>query len=183
MIPVPSGVWVWLETGVEYMRRGMSTLALQAQKDFGHNPHEGDFFVFRGRRGDLAAEGRIDAVLVHAPDRLSRCYAYQVVIIEELTRQGVETVFLKAPSMESPKDHLRVQFQGMIAEYEHAQILKRSRRGKRHRALRGEISVLGARPMATATTRKPRTAMPSTKSSNRRRRWFAMSTAITPAIT
>ena len=27
-----------------------------------------------------------------------------------------------------------VQFQGMIAEYERAQILERSRRGKRHRA-------------------------------------------------
>ena len=80
---------------------------------------------------DLAAEGRIDTVLVHAPDRMSRRYAYQVLIIEELARQGVETVFLRAPSMETPEDHLLVQFQGMIAEYERAQILERSRRGKR----------------------------------------------------
>jgi len=36
-----------------------------------------------------------------------------------------------------------VQFQGMIAEYERAQILERSRRGKRHRAKAGEVSVLG----------------------------------------
>ena len=95
---------------------------------------------------DLAAEGRIDTVLVHAPDRLSRRYAYQVLIIEELTRQGVETVFLRAPSMKTPEDHLLVQFQGMIAEYERAQILERSRRGKRHRARRGEIAVLGGAP-------------------------------------
>ena len=95
---------------------------------------------------DLAAEGRIDTVLVHAPDRLSRRYAYQVLIIEELARQGVETVFLRAPSMETPEDHLLVQFQGMIAEYERAQILERSRRGKRHRARRGEIAVLGGAP-------------------------------------
>ena len=54
---------------------------------------------------DLAAEGRIDTVLVHAPDRMSRRYAYQVLIIEELARQGVETVFLRAPSMETPEDH------------------------------------------------------------------------------
>ena len=95
---------------------------------------------------DLAAEGRIDTVLVYAPDRLSRRYAYQVLLIEELARQGVETVFLRAPSMKTPEDHLLVQFQGMIAEYERAQILERSRRGKRHRARRGEIAVLGGAP-------------------------------------
>ena len=32
---------------------------------------------------DLAAEGQIDAVLVHSPDRLSRKYAYQVLLMEE----------------------------------------------------------------------------------------------------
>ena len=95
---------------------------------------------------DLAAEGRIEAVVVHAPDRLSRRYAYQVLIIEELARQGVETVFVNAPSMQTPEDHLLVQFQGMIAEYERAQILERSRRGKRHRARRGEVAVLGGAP-------------------------------------
>ena len=95
---------------------------------------------------DLAAEGRIDTVLVHAPDRLSRRSAYQVLLIEELARQGVETVFLRAPSVKTPEDHLLVQFQGMIAEYERAQILERSRRGKLHRARRGEIAVLGGAP-------------------------------------
>ena len=95
---------------------------------------------------DLAAEGRIDAVVVHAPDRLSRRYAYQVLVIEELARQGVETVFVNAPSMETPEERLLVQFQGMIAEYERAQILERSRRGKRHRAHRGEVAVLSGAP-------------------------------------
>ena len=46
---------------------------------------------------DLAAEGQIQAVLVYSPDRLSRKYAYQVLLIEEFARQGVETVFLNAP--------------------------------------------------------------------------------------
>ena len=53
MIPVPSGVRVWLATSVTDMRRGMNTLALQVQEDLGRDPHGGDFFVFRGRRGDL----------------------------------------------------------------------------------------------------------------------------------
>ena len=68
------------------------------------------------------------------------------MVIEELARQGVETVFLNAPSMETPEDHLLVQFQGMIAEYERAQILERSRRGKRHRARRGDVAVLSGAP-------------------------------------
>src|ERR1700686_4484954 len=33
---------------------------------------------------DLAAEGHIQVVLAYAPDRLSRKYAYQILLIEEL---------------------------------------------------------------------------------------------------
>ena len=65
---------------------------------------------------DLAAAGHIEAVLVFSPDRLSRKYAYQVLLAEELSRCGVELVFLKAPSGTTPEDQLLVQFQGMIAE-------------------------------------------------------------------
>ena len=83
---------------------------------------------------DLAAEGQIEVVLAYAPDRLSRKYAYQILLIEELARNGVEALFVKAPQGSSAEDQLLVQFQGMIAEYERAQILERSRRGKRHRA-------------------------------------------------
>ena len=46
---------------------------------------------------DLAAEGQIEAVLVHSPDRLSRKYAYQVLLVEEFARQGVEVVFIRSP--------------------------------------------------------------------------------------
>jgi len=66
---------------------------------------------------DLAAEGQIQTVLVYSPDRLSRKYAYQVLIVEELTRHGVETRFLNAPSGATAEDQLLVQFQGMIADY------------------------------------------------------------------
>jgi site-specific DNA recombinase len=95
---------------------------------------------------DLAAEGQIKAVLVYAPDRLSRKYAYQVLLIEEFARNGVETRFVRAPQGETPEDQLLLQFQGMIAEYERAQTLERSRRGKRHRAKSGEVSVLSNAP-------------------------------------
>ena len=103
---------------------------------------------------DLAAGGDIEVVLVHSPDRLSRKYAYQVLLIEELGRHGVETRFLKAPSSATAEDQLLVQFQGMIAEYERAQILERSPRGKRHRARAGEVSVMGGAPYGYRYLRK-----------------------------
>jgi site-specific DNA recombinase len=106
------------------------------------------------RLRDLAAEGQIEAVLVYAPDRLSRKYAYQVLLTEEFARGGVETVFIKAPQSATPEDNLLLQFQGMIAEYERAQILERSRRGKRHRARQGQISVLSGAPYGYNYVRK-----------------------------
>src|SRR3974390_2991662 len=106
------------------------------------------------RLRDLAAEGHIQAVLIHSPDRLSRKYAYQVLLTEEFARHGAETIFLKAPHSGTPEDQLMLQFQGMIAEYERAQILERSRRGKRHRAKAGEGSVLGGAPYGYRYLRK-----------------------------
>jgi site-specific DNA recombinase len=94
---------------------------------------------------DLAAQGQIEAALVFAPDRLSRKYAYQVLLGEEFARCGVSLVFLKSPSGETPEDQLLVQFQGMIAEYERAQIAERTRRGRRHKAQRGLVNVLGGK--------------------------------------
>src|SRR6201993_5113530 len=103
---------------------------------------------------DLAAEGQIQVVLAYAPDRLSRKYAYQILLIEEFARHGVDTCFVKSRQGDSAEDQLLVQFQGMIAEYERAQILERSRRGKRHRAHAGEISVMSNAPYGYRYIRK-----------------------------
>jgi transposase len=53
MIPIRSGVQVWIATGHTDMRRGMNGLAVQVQEGLKRDPHAGDLFVFRGRRGDL----------------------------------------------------------------------------------------------------------------------------------
>jgi site-specific DNA recombinase len=45
------------------------------------------------RLRDAAAAGGIDRLYVHSPDRLARKYAYQVLLVEELGRLGVEVVF------------------------------------------------------------------------------------------
>jgi transposase len=52
MIPLPSGVRVWLAIGHADMRRGMNGLALQIQEVLRRDPHDGHLLVFRGRRGD-----------------------------------------------------------------------------------------------------------------------------------
>ncbi len=103
---------------------------------------------------DLAAQGELDVVLAYSPDRLARKYAYQVLLVEEFGRSGVEVVFLKSPSGDSPEDELVLQFQGMIAEYERAQIAERTRRGKIHRARAGDVSVLGGAPYGYRYLRK-----------------------------
>jgi site-specific DNA recombinase len=107
---------------------------------------------------DLTARGEIQAVLVYSPDRLSRKYSYQVLLAEELQRCGVTLVFLKAPAAETAEDRLLEQFQGMIAEYERAQILERSRRGKRHKAQAGVVSVLSGAPYGYRYIKKSDTA-------------------------
>jgi site-specific DNA recombinase len=98
------------------------------------------------RLRDLACEGQVDTLLIYSPDRLSRKYAYQVLLTEEFSRNGVDVVFIKSPKATTPEEELLLQFQGMIAEYERAQIIERSRRGKRHRAKTGSVSVLSGAP-------------------------------------
>jgi transposase len=53
MIPVPGNARVWLAVGRTDMRRGMNGLALLVQESLKRDPHAGDLFVFRGRKGDL----------------------------------------------------------------------------------------------------------------------------------
>src|SRR3954462_6989687 len=98
------------------------------------------------RLRDQAAAGAIDRLYMLDPDRLSRKYAYQVLLLEELTRCGVEVVFLRNPVGRSPEADLLLQVQGMIAEYERAKIMERRRRGKQHAARRGSVNVLSGAP-------------------------------------
>jgi site-specific DNA recombinase len=107
------------------------------------------------RLRDRAAEGAFEVLLCHAPDRLARRYAYQVLLLDELQRVGVEVIFAKEPERgETPEDELLRQFQGMIAEYERAQIRERSRRGKLHRARGGSQAVLSGAPYGYRYVRK-----------------------------
>src|SRR3989442_398815 len=98
------------------------------------------------RLRDVIAAGAVDRVYVHSPDRLARKYAYQVLLVEEFRRAGVEVIFLNRALGQRPKCYLLLQVQGMIAEYERAKIMERHRRGKRHAARTGAVNVLSGAP-------------------------------------
>src|SRR5712692_4744379 len=123
-------------------------LVVPAEREFLDDGFSGATLVRPGleRLRDLAAEGVIDRVYVHSPDRLARRYAYQALLLDEFHDGGVEVVFLNRALGQSPEDELLLQVQGMMAEYERAKILERSRRGKRHGAQTGVISVLSGAP-------------------------------------
>ena len=106
------------------------------------------------RLRDLAAQGCVDVVLVYSPDRLARKFAYQALLIEEFSRAGARVEFVKGPRGDSPEDQLLVQFQGMFAEYEKAQLAERYRRGKAYRAKAGSVNVLGGAPFGYHYIRK-----------------------------
>jgi transposase len=53
MIPVPSGVRVWLAIGRTDMRKGMNGLRCRCSRRWGRDPHAGDLYVFRGASGNL----------------------------------------------------------------------------------------------------------------------------------
>ena len=100
------------------------------------------------RLRDQAAAGAIDRLYMLDPDRLSRKYAYQVLILEELTRCGVEVIFLRNPVGRGPEERTCCfRSKALIAEYERAKIMERCRRGKQHAARRGSVNVLGGAPL------------------------------------
>jgi site-specific DNA recombinase len=103
---------------------------------------------------DLIAAVPVEVVLCSSPDRLARKFAYQAVLIEEFARSGTRVVFLNGPRTESPEDQMLVQFQGIFAEYERAQLAERYRRGKAHRARMGSVNVLSGAPFGYRYVRK-----------------------------
>ncbi|MHB1447336.1 MAG: recombinase family protein, partial [Acidimicrobiales bacterium] len=88
---------------------------------------------------DGAEAGAFGKVWCLTPDRLSRSYAYQVLVTDELARHGVVVSYVDTPALDSdPQARLLTQIQSVIAEYERAKISERSRRGKLFRARAGE---------------------------------------------
>lgn len=88
---------------------------------------------------DQAEAGCFERVWCLTPDRLARNFAYQMLVIDELGRLGVDVRFVDAPPIENDTQaRLLVQMQGVIAEYERAHSAERQRRGKLYKVRAGE---------------------------------------------
>ena len=96
---------------------------------------------------DAVAARALDLVLVTAPDRLARNYVHQMVLLEELERNGCRVEFLERPMSQDPHDQLLLQIRGAVAEYERTLIAegRRMRRG-RLRKLQAGVLLPWTRP-------------------------------------
>jgi site-specific DNA recombinase len=90
------------------------------------------------RLRDRASWGEFEAVVVLSPDRLARIYPHQWILEEEFKKYGCSVIFLENPFGDSSQGQLLAQVQGVIAEYERSQIVDRTRRGRLHKARKGE---------------------------------------------
>jgi site-specific DNA recombinase len=102
---------------------------------------------------DAAADGLLDVVFIYCPDRLARSYVHQQVVLEELEKRGVRVHFVEHPIGECAEDRLLIQMQGVIAEYERAKILERTRRGRMHKVREGRMLPFGTAPYGYAIVR------------------------------
>jgi site-specific DNA recombinase len=134
------------------------TLLKERIKADGHEIHPELCFIDEGFSGatlvrpsleklrDIAYLGNIDKLYILSADRLARKYVYQVLLVEEFQKYGTEIIFLQHEHAQTPEGDLLLQMQGMIAEYERAKIIERSRRGKLHKARKGSVNVLSGAP-------------------------------------
>ena len=138
-----------------------SQLAAIRQRIADDNLHLGmnDEFIDNGYSGaelirpaleqlrDRVATSTIDRLYVLSPDRLSRKMAHQAILLEEFRKYECEVVFLnQSGANDTPEENLLLQMQGMISEYEREKILERTRRGRKHSAMQGNVSVFSGAP-------------------------------------
>src|SRR6266516_4189413 len=91
------------------------------------------------RMRDLAERHGFEVLLTYCTDRLARKFVLQALILDELERFGVKTIFLEGGAADDPLSKLMHQITGAVAEFERAKITERYRRGKLYRARCGEI--------------------------------------------
>jgi site-specific DNA recombinase len=130
-------------------RIAQDALVLDEERSFQDDGYSGSVLLRPAleRLRDLIHCGGVDRLYVHSPDRLARNYVHQMVLLEEFARHGVQVVFLNHdPQDQSAEGNLLLQMQGMIAEYERAKILERTRRGRRFAAREGKVSALSHAP-------------------------------------
>ena len=71
-------------------------LSVLKEYQFVDNGYTGSNLIRPGleKLRDQIAACEIDKLYIHSPDRLSRKYAYQMILMEEFEKQGVEIIFI-----------------------------------------------------------------------------------------
>ena len=85
------------------------------------------------RMRGLAERLGFDVLLTCGPDRLARSFALQVLIIEELERCGVRTIFLDSGPADEPLSTLR-EITVAVTELEQSKVTERDSHGNHHGA-------------------------------------------------
>ncbi len=88
---------------------------------------------------DAIALGNLDCVVLYDPDRLSRRFVDQQVVLEEIERRQVEVVFIVGGVAHTDEERMALQMRGVFAEYERAKLRERTRRGRLFRARAGAL--------------------------------------------
>lgn len=88
---------------------------------------------------DRVRRSILHRVMITIPDRLTRNYVHQMVLMEELERGGCCVEFIDRPMSQDPHDHLLLQIRGAAAEYERVLIAERMRRGRQLRLRSGTM--------------------------------------------
>lgn len=86
---------------------------------------------------DAAKENRFQALYVYDRGRLSRIFAHQEIVIEELTNLDIKFVTLHDVQAETPEEKVLQAMQGVFHQYEKIKIFERFRRGKLYKAKSG----------------------------------------------
>lgn len=95
---------------------------------------------------DLASEGQFDVLVVRDLDRLSRSLVKQLIIEEELRRNGVRVEYVLADFEDTPEGKLQKHIRATVAEFERAKIQERTNRGIRAALKRGSVISAGKAP-------------------------------------
>lgn len=88
---------------------------------------------------DAAESLKFQVLYVYDRGRLSRIYAHQEIVLEEIRDKGIQFVSLHDTKAETPEERVLQAMQGVFHEYERVKIAERMRRGKLYKARKGVI--------------------------------------------
>src|SRR3989344_5761486 len=86
---------------------------------------------------DAAMAGVFQVLYVYDRGRISRVFAYQEIILEEIIDKDIKFITLHDVSAETPEERVLQAMQGVFHEYERVKIVERMRRGKLFKARNG----------------------------------------------